>query len=140
MSGGRVGDGGRSDRGGSGVRPAVPTGRGAVPRRDDVAAAAVCVAFGVLMSVLPYALWWPRIGEPVWLADYDEVYYLQFAGQAYFHHPTSLGDPVVAAPGSGSAYSVVSLAPGDRRRAAAGRGAAGGGVLLAARGRGRGRG
>src|SRR4051794_9460912 len=85
---------------------------GAVWRRNDIAAVIACVAFGVLMSVLPYALWWPRPGEPVWLADYDEIYYLQFAGQAYFHHPTYLSDPVVPAPGSGSAYSVVSLVPG----------------------------
>jgi len=87
-------------------------GRKAVGRRTDVAAAAACVAFGVVISILPYLLWWPRLGEPVWLADYDEVYYLQIAGQAYFHHPTSLGDPVVAAPGSRNAYSVVTMTPG----------------------------
>src|SRR5689334_6020468 len=88
--------------------PSRPVGT-AARWRNDVAATAACVAFGVLMSVLPYALWWPRLGEPVWLADYDEIYYLQFAGQSYFHHPTYLSDPVVPAPGSGSAYSVVSL-------------------------------
>lgn len=85
---------------------------GAAGRTTDVAAAAVCVVFGVVMSVLPYILWWARTGEPVWLADYDELYYLQIAGQAYFHHPMSLSDPVVAAPGSRNAYSVVTMTPG----------------------------
>ena len=92
------------------------------------------------MSVLPYVLWWPRLGEPVWLADYDEVFYLQFAGQAYFHHPTRLADPVVAARAAGARISAVTLAPGIVAARLLGVGPLGVGVLLAARGRGRGAG
>jgi hypothetical protein len=81
------------------------------PRRADVVAATVCVVVGVMMAVLPHLVWWPRVGAPVWIADSDDVVYLQIGAQAYEHHPACLGDPVVTA-GSRSAYSSLALAPG----------------------------
>ncbi|GAC1470555.1 MAG: hypothetical protein NVSMB9_15750 [Isosphaeraceae bacterium] len=86
-----------------------------VPRRvplwKDMAAAILCIVVGVLMSILPHLVWWPRIGAPIWIADHDEIVYLQIAGQAYAHHPFRLGDPVVD-PGGRSPYPGLALVPG----------------------------
>src|SRR5262249_53039300 len=60
---------------------------------------AVCVAAGLLLATLPHLLWWSRLGEPVYIADFDEMLYLAYSGQAYFNHPTTLGDPTFVAGG-----------------------------------------
>ncbi len=83
----------------------------AIDWRTDLIAATVAILLGVVMAVLPVLLWWPKVGEPVWVADGDELYYLQIAGQAYFQHPTQLGDPVLTTPGGGSAYPALTMAP-----------------------------
>ena len=67
--------------------------------RADIAAAAVCTGFGLLMAVLPHLVWWPKLGAPIYAADYDEFgLYLPIAAQAYDNHPTYLGDPTRATP------------------------------------------
>ena len=52
-----------------------------------------------MLSVLPHLVWWPTLGEPVWIADHDELFYLAVGAQSYFNHPTYPSDPVrVAGP------------------------------------------
>ncbi|HEV3165095.1 MAG TPA: hypothetical protein VGZ22_13805, partial [Isosphaeraceae bacterium] len=49
----------------------------------DVAFSLVCAGLGVVLCTLPHWLWMARLGEPVWVADQDELYYLGVASQAY---------------------------------------------------------
>ena len=57
------------------------------------------MALGLLISILPHLLWWPRLGAPIYTADYDEFgMYLPIAAQAYANHPTYLGDPTRTEP------------------------------------------
>lgn len=81
-----------------------------VPYRGHLAAACLSIVIGILISALPHLLWWPRLGVPVWLADYDNIIYAQLGAQAYDNHPTHLADPVVPF-GSRSPYSDVALLP-----------------------------
>ncbi len=81
-----------------------------VSLRKDVIAAAVCVVFGLVMSLLPYGLWWPEVGEPFWVADHDEIYYLQIAARAYFNNPTHLSDPMGPLD-SGSVFPTITFVP-----------------------------
>lgn len=64
--------------------------------RREVAAALVCGLAGLTIAVLPHFQAWCATGSPVWVADYDDAYYLAIAGQAYHGHPFSLSDPVSA--------------------------------------------
>ncbi|MEO6811811.1 MAG: hypothetical protein ABI353_22105 [Isosphaeraceae bacterium] len=86
-------------------------GRGGWSARGDLTAAALCVAVGVAISILPHLIWWPRLGAPVYVADRDDMLYLAVAGQAYDNHPTYLGDPSRATPGSGI-YQWLIFVPG----------------------------
>lgn len=70
------------------------------PGRNDVIAASLCALVGLALSVLPHLVWWSRIGEPVWIADEDDLLYLSVAGQAYFNHPFALADPTRAEGGA----------------------------------------
>jgi len=65
-------------------------------RRADVIAAVACAAFGWLLAFAPHLIWWPRLGEPVYIADNDDVEYMAVSAQAYFNHPTRLGEPTTA--------------------------------------------
>lgn len=67
--------------------------RGRAIERGDLIAAALCILVGVTLSILPHLVWWSRLGEPVWIADEDDLLYLSVAGQAYANHPLSLSDP-----------------------------------------------
>jgi len=61
----------------------------------ELAAVAVCVLAGALMSALPHLLEWWRTGHAVWIADYDELdIYLPVASHAWHGNPWHLGDPV----------------------------------------------
>ena len=77
----------------------------------DLLSALACVGAGILLSVLPHLAWWREVGEPVWVADHDEVFYLQVGSQAYFNHPVRLADPVRAETGA-SIYKPLPLVPG----------------------------
>ena len=79
--------------------------------RADLAAAALCVAVGVAMAILPHLIWWPRLGAPVYVADHDDLLYLTVARQAYRHHPTALGDPTRVS-GGVSMYNTLVFVPG----------------------------
>jgi hypothetical protein len=64
-------------------------------RRADIAAALACALFGVVFSILPHLVWWAEIGEPVYIADNDNLdLHLTAASQAYFGHPTHITDTV----------------------------------------------
>ena len=53
------------------------------------------VAFGVCLATLPH---W-RSGDPVWVANYDELaFYMPVAATAYRNHPASLADPATGGP------------------------------------------
>ena len=55
----------------------------------------VTVAAGMALSVLPHAVWWAKAGDPAWIADNDDLYYLALGSQAYFNHPGHLSDPAL---------------------------------------------
>jgi hypothetical protein len=78
--------------------------------RHDLVAAGLCIALGALLATLPHLLWWPRLGEPVWLADNDDLLYLSFAGQSYDNHPWYLADPLRASGGT-TIYPWLQLSP-----------------------------
>src|SRR5947208_1267697 len=87
-------------------------GRRGPGRRRDLAAAAACAVVGVALATLPHLAWWPALGEPAWIAEYDDLcVYLATAGQAYHDHPTRLGEPVRVA-GGASIYPGLQLTPG----------------------------
>ena len=65
---------------------------------------------GVILCALPHAIWLQRLGEPVWVADQDELYYLGVASQAYHEHRLWLGDPTRT--GGHSLYQGLPLIPG----------------------------
>ncbi|MGH2031959.1 hypothetical protein, partial [Acinetobacter baumannii] len=64
--------------------------------------------------VLPHLLWWPRLGAPVWIADWDDLgYYLAVGSQAYHDHPARLADPShIAGPRDINIYPRLLLVPG----------------------------
>ncbi|MEW6303451.1 MAG: hypothetical protein AB1705_08280 [Verrucomicrobiota bacterium] len=67
-----------------------------IPRRDLIALA-FCVAFGLLISLLPHFIWWQKTGDTAWIASYDElVCYYPVAAQSYFNHPWRIADPTFA--------------------------------------------
>ena len=80
-------------------------------RRTAVAAGLVCALVGLLLSTLPHLQSWSRLGDPMWIADHDELgLYLPVAAQAYLHHPLRLADPVVSEGPTG--YPWLQLGPG----------------------------
>jgi hypothetical protein len=79
--------------------------------KPDWIAAAVCIAVGVLMAALPHLLAWRETGDPAWVADHDERFYLAVGSQGYFNHPDRLSDPVRAGDGP-SLYKPLPLLPG----------------------------
>jgi hypothetical protein len=82
-----------------------------VLKRSDFGAAVLCITFGVLISTLPHFLAWGQSGDPAWIADNDEKFYLAVGSQAYFNHPERLTDPVRAGEGP-SLYKPLPLLPG----------------------------
>jgi hypothetical protein len=76
----------------------------------DVAGSFACAAAGIILCALPHWIWLGRLGEPVWVADQDELYYLGVASQAYHEHLGWLGDPI--RDGGPSLYQGLPLLPG----------------------------
>jgi len=56
----------------------------------------VCVFAGLLISVLPHLVWWPTVGEPVWIDNHDDVFYASLTVFPRDDHrfSFSLSDPV----------------------------------------------
>jgi hypothetical protein len=78
---------------------------------NEIIAICVCIGIGLTMAMIPPVIWWTRDGQPVHLADLDEVFYLAVGSQAYFNHPTYLSDPARVAGGK-SLYPQLPLLPG----------------------------
>jgi len=55
---------------------------------------ALCAATGMLLSTLPHILSSLRIGQPIWIADHDDLLYGAYSGYAYHHATWSIQDPV----------------------------------------------
>jgi hypothetical protein len=72
----------------------------------------VVVTVGVLISALPNAIGWWKVGYPVWIPDGDERFQTCLASQAYFNHPMYLSDPVFAT-GGVSLYPWLPILPGE---------------------------
>jgi len=80
-------------------------------RHHEFVPLSICLCVGIAMGLLPSLVWWPRVGEPVCIADGDEIFYTALASQAYFNHPTYLSDPSLAFGGI-SIYSNLPILPG----------------------------
>ena len=78
--------------------------------RRDLIGSVLCALAGAVLCALPHAVWLAKLGEPVWVADQDELYYLGVAAQAYGEHPLWLGDPTQG--GGHSLYQGLPLLPG----------------------------
>ncbi|MGB9381447.1 MAG: hypothetical protein WCB16_12550, partial [Candidatus Binatus sp.] len=70
----------------------------------------LCVAAGLALSTLPFALWWSRLGSWIYIADDDNLYYLQLAAQAYYNHAWYISDPAYAT-AFPSAFPAVEFVP-----------------------------
>jgi len=70
-----------------------------------------CCLVGVLLSTLPHVCMWVQRGDPYWVGDNDDVFYLTLAAPAYQHHPSFLTDPVRQEGGT-SLYPWLPLVPG----------------------------
>lgn len=81
------------------------------PRRAHFVAAAACVLLGAMISTLPHAVWWASSGDPTWIADHDDLFYLALGGRAYDSPRFSPSDPVVAK-AAASIYRPLPLVPG----------------------------
>ncbi len=77
----------------------------------DFWAGTVCVFVGLFMALMPHLLWWGKLGEPVYLADHDDLLYLSISGQAYHNHPWTLGDPTRVT-GGVTTYPALQFVPG----------------------------
>jgi hypothetical protein len=53
-----------------------------------------CLGFGALISTLPHLIQWWQTGDPLWIADHDDVYYLSIGARARFDQTWKLTDPV----------------------------------------------
>src|SRR4051812_27782981 len=87
----------RPRRGSPIVTPDAPESPPEVPPatwRRDVLAATACLVAGLLLSLLPNLIWWPRHGEPVWVEDRDELIYLASSYRACHDHVFHLSDLV----------------------------------------------
>jgi len=54
----------------------------------------VCAFAGLLISVLPHLVWWLRVGDPVWVADHDDLFYISLTVFSPGDHRFALTDPV----------------------------------------------
>ena len=70
-----------------------------------------CALAGILLATLPHLVLWMQSGKPYYIADYDDLCYLGFAGNAFFEHPFAITDPAVSG-NSGSIMPYLQYAPG----------------------------
>ncbi|MDB5353244.1 MAG: hypothetical protein JWN86_4491 [Planctomycetota bacterium] len=89
------------------VKPESGPGPG---RRAAVLAGIVSMLAGLLISVAPHLAWWAKSGEPVYIADHDDTFYLAYTTQAFFQHPLRITDPILKTGGS-SQFPRVQLVP-----------------------------
>lgn len=82
-----------------------------LPGRADVAGALLCMSLGMAISSLPHLMGWWKSGDPSWVAELDELYYLGVGSKAYRHHPTALSDPI-RPEGGVALYRWLPLGPG----------------------------
>jgi hypothetical protein len=75
--------------------------------RTWVTIAIVAIAF--TWSFLPFFLWWQKTGHFIYIADWDNQYYLQLASSLYYGHLYSMRDPVLA--NSPTMYQLLQFAP-----------------------------
>ena len=60
----------------------------------DARLAIACALFGAFLSALPHLLWWPTVGKPYWISDFDEIgFYAQVAAKSYHDPALKLTDP-----------------------------------------------
>ena len=79
--------------------------------RRHLAPAALCVAFGVMISAWPHMQSYFVQGDPTWVADDDELMYLSIAARSLRGDAWHLADPMIAAD-SPTMFPWLQLAPG----------------------------
>ena len=77
----------------------------------EIVPAGVCIALGLVMTLLPMAVQWLKIGRFVWIGNGDELFMLALGSQGYFNHPGYLADPVFISGGT-SLFRQLPLLPG----------------------------
>lgn len=78
--------------------------------RSAILAGLVSMLAGLVISIWPHFVYWQRIGEPVFLADHDDGFYLSFTSQAYYEHPDRITDPILKSGGT-TQFPWAQLAP-----------------------------
>ena len=48
---------------------------------------------GILIAALPHFIAWTKTGQPDYVLDADDRFYLALGSRAYFDHPSFLSDP-----------------------------------------------
>ena len=79
--------------------------------RQDLLPLTVCLLTGLTMEMMPSLIQWFRLGDMIWIANGDELYYLALGSQAYFNHPAYLSDPAMVS-GGVSLFRQLPLLPG----------------------------
>jgi hypothetical protein len=69
----------------------------------------VVLATGFWFSFLPYLLWWRTLGHFVYIADKDNVLYLQFAARMYYGNDLAMRD--IVAPRSATMFQAPQFIP-----------------------------
>jgi hypothetical protein len=83
------------------------------PRRPfPVSIACLAALCGLLMSTLVYFAWYGVAHSSVWIADADEILYMELASHAQYWHPMYLSDPTFVGGGQ-SIYSWLQIVPGE---------------------------
>ena len=70
---------------------------------------ALCVMLSLLLALLPFVLWMRVIGKWIYIADRDNLYYLELAARIYYGHAWLVSDPVV--PGDWSPFPWMQFVP-----------------------------
>jgi hypothetical protein len=68
-----------------------------------------CMALSLVLALLPFMLWMRILGKWIYIADKDNLYYLQLAARIYYGHLWFISDPVV--PGGWSPFPWMQFVP-----------------------------
>jgi hypothetical protein len=79
--------------------------------RQDLLPLTVCLLTGLTMEMMPSLIQWFRLGDMIWIANGDELFYLAVGSQAYHNHPAFLSDPTQVS-GGVSLFRQLPLLPG----------------------------
>lgn len=79
--------------------------------RQDLVPLTVCLLTGLTMEMMPSLIQWFRLGDMIWIANGDELFYLAVGSQAYHNHPAFLSDPTQVS-GGVSLFRQLPLLPG----------------------------